>query len=66
MSPVNHNLDTMDTEGDDQVSRMSDMRRVSLSLAFSPTRHQRRKHMTHQAGWLRRFGLNRRRIARAS
>jgi hypothetical protein len=68
MSPLTNNLDTIDTESDGQLEpRMSDMRRVSLSLAFSPARHRRRKHMNSVNGWLKnKLGINSRRASRVN
>jgi hypothetical protein len=46
---------------------MSDMRRVSLSLAFSPARHRRRKHMSNINGWLKnKLGISSRRASRVN
>jgi hypothetical protein len=66
MSPLTNNLDTIDTETDGQLeSRMSDMRRCSLSLAFSPARHRRRKTMNNMSGWLKnKLGISSRRASR--
>ena len=66
MSPLHQNLDTVDTEaGAPAESHVSEMRRVSMSLVYSPGRLRRRKHMNSISGWFRsRFGVHRRRSAR--
>lgn len=61
MSPLQNNLDTVSTEHHD----MSEMRRVSMALAFSPARHRRRDKMNAAAKWFKsRLGLNARRYRR--
>lgn len=67
MSPLNSNLDSVDAESGAMFeSRPSDMRRVSLSLAFSPARHKRRREMNSINSWLRtKLGLSTRRLSRA-
>ena len=66
MSPLTNNLDTVDTENGFE-SRLSDMRRVSLSLAFSPARSRRRKQMSSVNGWLKnKLGISARRGSRVS
>ncbi|MCA9248303.1 MAG: hypothetical protein KDA42_14350 [Planctomycetales bacterium] len=66
MSPFNENIDTVDSESVDMGPRLSDTRRVSLALAFSPARQRRRKAMYQADSWFRRsFGLGRRRSSRA-
>jgi hypothetical protein len=65
MSPLNQNLETVDTEVGGPTSYVSEMRRVSMSLVYSPGRIRRRKHMNGLTGWFRsRFGIHRRRSAR--
>ena len=65
MSPVNHNLETLDSENDHVGTHATDMRRVSMSLAFSPARHRRRKIMQASDSWFKsRFGIRWRRNAR--
>ena len=65
MSPVNHNVDAVDTEQDTQVhGGLSDMRRCSLALAFSPARHRRRKNMEAYTAWFKsKLGVHRRRFS---
>ena len=65
MSPVNHNVETVDTEQGAQLNGgMSDMRRCSLALAFSPARHRRRKHMEAYTDWFKsKLGIHRRRFS---
>lgn len=66
MSPLNSNIDSVDTESGVIENRPSDMRRVSMSLAFSPARHKRRREMNSINSWLRtKLGLSMRRAARA-
>ena len=66
MSPLNHNLDSVDNEeGVIFENRQSDMRRVSMSLAFSQARHRRRRHMNSINSWLRsKLGISVRRYSR--
>lgn len=62
MSPVNQNLETVSTEHGDHHS--TDMRRVSMALAFSPAR-QRRRRGSSSASWFRhKLGLASRRVSR--
>jgi hypothetical protein len=64
MSPLNHSLDTVHTEAAD--SNLTDMRRVSMALAFSPARQRRRKTMNATNGWFRsKLGINFRRTSRS-
>jgi len=67
MSPLNNHIDSVDTESGAMFEhRASDMRRVSMSLAFSPARHKRRREMNSINSWLRtKLGLSMRRLARA-
>ena len=67
MSPLNNNIDSVDTESSAMFDyRPSDMRRVSMSLAFSPARHKRRREMNSINSWLRtKLGLSMRRFSRA-
>lgn len=66
MSPLNSNIDSVDTEAGVFEHRPSDMRRVSMSLAFSPARHKRRREMNSINSWLRtKLGISMRRLARA-
>lgn len=67
MSPLNNNIDSVDTEsGAIFEHRSSDMRRVSMSLAFSPARHKRRREMNSINSWLRtKLGISMRRLSRA-
>ena len=67
MSPFNENLDAVHPESVDMGPRLSDTRRVSLALTFSPARERRRKAMNKaEGGWFRnRFGFGSRR-SRAS
>ena len=61
MSPLQQNLDTVGTETTSHAADVSEMRRVSMGLAFSPARHRRRRLM-ETAGRLRGLsGLARRR-----
>jgi len=66
MSPLLNNPDTVDSESTGEEPRLSDMRRVSLSLAFSPARQRRRRHMNSLNSWFgRKLGINGRRAARS-
>jgi len=67
MSPLSNHLDTIDSEAAvDQEPRLSDMRRVSMSLAFSPARHRRRQKMNQINSWFgRKLGINGRRASRS-
>jgi len=66
MSPFNNSIETVDSESVDMGPRLSDTRRVSLALTFSPARKQRRKNMHQADSWFRRsIGLGRRRSSRA-
>ena len=67
MSPLNNNIDSVDNESGAMFdSRPSDMRRVSMSLAFSPARHKRRREMNSINSWLRtKLGISVRRLSRA-
>ena len=42
---MSHASHTIDTEHASVETHLSDMRRVSMNLAFSPARQRRRKHM---------------------
>ncbi len=67
MSPLNENLDLVPVESGDQGPRLSETRRVSLSLAFNPSRQRRRKAMQQADSSFRtRFGFGRRRRSRAT
>jgi transposase len=62
MSPLQQNLDAVDAEQND----LSEMRRVSLALAFSPARHRRREKMNAAAKWFKsRLGIHGRRFSRS-
>ena len=66
MSPLNDNIDPVNPESGEIGPRLSDTRRVSLGLAFSPSRQVRRKAMNSSESWFRgRFGLGSRRRSRA-
>ena len=60
-------IDSVDNESGAMFdNRPSDMRRVSMSLAFSPSRHKRRREMNSINSWMRtKLGISMRRYARA-
>jgi len=61
MSPQLHHPELLDTDSTD-MRPLSDMRRVSLSLAFAPARHRRRRQMNTTSSWLKtRLGIHHRR-----
>lgn len=66
MSPLNHNLDTTNTENGEQLGApVSDMRRVSLALANNPAREARRSKM-EAASWIgSKLGIHLRRALRS-
>ncbi len=66
MSPLNHNLEGVTSdEAQAVVPQVSDMRRVSLSLAFNPARQRRRTKM-EQANWFgKKLGIHLRRAIRS-
>lgn len=64
MTPVHHDEATV-TEFTHSGPSHSDMRRVSLSLAFSPARDRRRRNMRRANSWFKsRLGISWRRSAR--
>jgi len=62
MSPQLHFVEAVDNEFADNTVRLSDVRRVSLSLAYSPARQRRRRQMQAAGNWLQsRLGIHKRR-----
>jgi len=62
MSPQMTHPEIEDNDVMGGAARLSDMRRVSLSLAFSPARQNRRRPMSVAGNWLQsRLGVHRRR-----